>query len=132
MQIEPDTKIVQGYFCSQTSLKSGQIVGPFASQTERVQQLVIDRFDDLPQTDQPSAQGFGPVLLAALMRRSDQIDLVAFLEAPPRSVPCEPFISHIRAVGKRGDEVWRAANRVAAKCWSCVLALPKPNPVMTP
>jgi hypothetical protein len=66
-------------------------VGLFASQAKNVQQLIIDCLDELPQTGQPSAPGFGPVLFAALMGRSDQIDLGEFLEIPSRPIPANPF-----------------------------------------
>jgi hypothetical protein len=43
MLIEPETKVVQGHFGSQTSLKAGQVVGSFTSQTKGIEQFVIDR-----------------------------------------------------------------------------------------
>jgi hypothetical protein len=51
LQIEPDTKIVQGHFRGQASLKAGHIMRAFASQAEGVQQLVVDGLDDLSDVD---------------------------------------------------------------------------------
>ena len=62
LQIEPDAKIVQSYLRGQASLKSRQVMRTFPGQAERVQQLVIDGFNHLPQTGQPATQGFGPAL----------------------------------------------------------------------
>ncbi len=82
MQIEPDTKIVQTHFGSQTSLKSRQVVRALTSQAKSVQEFVVDRFDDLPNTGQPATQGFRPAnALTGLMRRCQQIDLA--LLSPP-------------------------------------------------
>jgi hypothetical protein len=70
LQIQPETKVMQSHFRGQASLKARQVVRAFASQTERIEQLVIDRFNDLPQTGQPPTQGFGPALEA----RSDEAE----------------------------------------------------------
>lgn len=110
MQIEPDAKIVQGHFCSQASLKSGQVMRMFPSQTERVQQLVIDGFNDLPQSGQPAPQGFGPVKpFAALMGWGDQIDLILFAPPTPGPLTSKPFIGHIRPLSWQTGtgQAWR-------------------------
>ena len=36
MPIEPDTKVMQGHFRPQVSLKAGEVVRPFASQAEGI------------------------------------------------------------------------------------------------
>ena len=59
MQIEPDTKIVQTHFRGQTSLKPRQVVRTFTCQAKGIQELVIDRFNNLPDAGQPSTQRFG-------------------------------------------------------------------------
>jgi len=41
LQVEPNTKVMQGYFRSQASLKASQIVRPFASLAEGVEQSVV-------------------------------------------------------------------------------------------
>jgi hypothetical protein len=62
LQIEPDAKVMQPHFSRQTSLKAGQVMRPFSRQAEGVEQLVVDRFDDLPQPSQPATPLFGPLL----------------------------------------------------------------------
>jgi hypothetical protein len=96
LQIEPDAKIVQSHFRGQASLKSRQVMRAFASQAEGVQQLVIDGLNDLPHTGQPATQAFGPALpFAALMRRSDQIDLILLVPTTSRSLLGLAFVCHI-------------------------------------
>lgn len=109
MHIEPDAKIVQSHFCRQASLKAGYIMRPFPIQTKRVQQLVVDGLNDLPETCQPTAQGFGPTLFAPLMRWSNQIHLVVFLPLLSRSRPCKALIGHIRALSRLTStrQAWR-------------------------
>src|SRR5260221_637412 len=112
MQVEPDAKIMQSHFGGQTSLKSSQVMRTFPSQAERVQQLVIHGLNDLSQTGQPATQGFGPALpSAALMWRGDQIDLVPLSPLTPGSLPCKPFIGHIRPLGGQTGtgKAWRGA-----------------------
>src|SRR5713226_220194 len=73
LKIEPEAKIVQADLGRLTSLKTPQIVGPFSSLAEGGEQFVGDRFDDLPQACQKAPPGFRPLLLAALMRRTDDL-----------------------------------------------------------
>lgn len=74
--VNQNAEVVQSHLRGQASVKTGQIVRPFASQTKDVQQVIIDGLNDLPQMSQPTVQRFGPALLASLMRRSQQIHLV--------------------------------------------------------
>ncbi len=100
MQIEPDTKIVQTHFGGQTSLKPGQVMRTFTSQTKGIQEFVVDRFNDLSDAGQPAPQRFGPALpFAALMRRGDQISLSLLFPSASWSLAGEAFIRHIRALG---------------------------------
>ncbi len=111
LQIEPDAKIVQSHFRSQASLKSRQVMRAFASQAEGVQQLVIDGLNDLPQPGQPATQAFGPVLpFAALMRRSDQIDLILLVPTTSRSLLGLAFVSHIRPLSGQ-TTAWQLGRR---------------------
>src|SRR5260370_15162351 len=94
LQIEPDAKMVQSYLRGQASLRSRQVMRTFPGQAERVQQLVIDGLNDLPHTGQPATQGFGPALpFAALMRRSDQIDLLCSCQRRSGRSPAKPLSS---------------------------------------
>ena len=104
MQIEPDTKIVQTHFGSQTSLKTSQVVRTFTSQTKGIQEFVVDGFDDLSQMGQPATQRFGPTdAFAALMGRRDQIDLSLCLPALSRSLAGLALVSYIRAVSRQAS-----------------------------
>src|SRR5260221_3907684 len=115
LQIEPDAKIVQSYFRSQASLKTGHVMRTFASQAKGIQQLVVHGLDDLPQTGQPTTQSFGPALLAPWMRWGDQVHLIPVLPLLPRPISCKPFVSHIRAVSRQAStrQAWR---RRATSC----------------
>ncbi len=95
MQIEPDTKIVQTHFGSQTSLKTSQVVRTLTSQTKGIQEFVVDGFDDLPQMGQPATQRSGPTdVFAALMGRRDQIDLSLCLPALSGSLTDLALVSY--------------------------------------
>src|SRR4051794_22905295 len=102
MQIEPDTKIVQTHFGSQTSLEACQVVRTLPSQAKGVQEFVIDRFDDLPNPCQPAAQRLGPAdPFTGLMRRSDQIDLRLLVPSLAWSLSGKALVSHIGALGRQ-------------------------------
>ncbi len=89
-------------FCRQTSLKTSQIMRPFAGQAKGVQELVVHGLNDLPQTCQPATQGFGPAKpFTGLMRRSEQIDLVQRGPLPSGSFASKAFIGHIRAQSRQ-------------------------------
>lgn len=95
VNIEPETKVMQTHFGRQTSLKACQIMRPFPRQAEGVEQFVVDRFDDLPQTGQPATPLFGPFLLTALSRGSDDFGSVQLSPLGVRLVSCEALISHV-------------------------------------
>src|SRR5690348_2006808 len=102
LQIEPDAKIMQSYFRSQASLKARQVMRTFPSQAQRVQQFLIDGFNDLSQTGQPATQGFGPTLsFAGLVWRGDQIHLILLTPPTPRPLSCKSFVSEIRSLGRQ-------------------------------
>src|SRR4051794_28206535 len=110
MQIEPETKIVQSHFGGQASLKPRQVMGTLPCQTEGIQELVVDGFDDLPQVCQPAPQGFGPMdSSAGLMRWSKQIDLVLLVPAKSWSRPGKAFVGYIRPLSRQATawQLWR-------------------------
>src|SRR5260370_7891118 len=84
LQIEPDAKIVQSYFRSQASLKTGHVMRTFASQAKGIQQLVFHGLDDLPQTGQSTTQTFGPPLLSPWMHSGDHPPLTPLLHLLPQ------------------------------------------------
>jgi len=106
LQIKPDAKIVHSHFRGQASLKARQVMRTFPSQAERVEQLVVDSFDDLAEMGQKASQGFGPMMsFAGWMRWGDQIDLIPLVPLTPGAFPGNPLISHIRPLGRRGEGV---------------------------
>ncbi len=52
MQVEADTKVMQGQFGSQTCLKTIQSIWTLTCQPEGIEQLVIDGLTDLTQLSQ--------------------------------------------------------------------------------
>src|SRR2546421_13128633 len=99
LTIEPDAKVMQADFGRQASLKAGQIMGPFPPQAEGVEQFVVDRFDDLPQPSQPAAPLLGPVLLAALLGRANDLSSIQLAPLGVRLVSGEALIGHIDTCG---------------------------------
>jgi hypothetical protein len=110
MQIEPETKIVQRHFGSQASLKPRQGVGTFPGQAEGIQELVVDRFDDLPQAGQPAPQGFGPTDVSThLVWWSHQIDPVLLVPPQAWPRPGKAFVGDIGAASRPATtaQLWR-------------------------
>src|SRR5436309_891941 len=99
LQVEPDAKVMQSDLCSQACLEAIQRVRTLTSQSEGIEQLVIDRFNDLPQPSQPASPGFGPAHFTALMWGTDHICAVGGLPAAMQQVSCKAFVSYIDALG---------------------------------
>jgi hypothetical protein len=95
LHIEPEAKVMQGDFRRQASLKASEVVRPFASQAEGIEQFVVNGFDHLSQPSQPASPGFGPRLLAALMRSSNDFRPVALAPLGMWLLSGEAFISEI-------------------------------------
>src|SRR5438045_2850250 len=70
LQVEPDTKVMQSHFGRQACLKAVQRMGTLTGEPKGVEQLAIDRFNDLTQSSQPASPVFGPAHLAFLIRNS--------------------------------------------------------------
>src|SRR5215210_6091748 len=64
--VEPDAEIVQRHPRCQTSSQAFQLMRALPPQTEGVEQLVVDTFDDLAYSGHPSPQAFGPAPLAGV------------------------------------------------------------------
>jgi hypothetical protein len=110
MQIEPKTKVVQTHLGSQTSLKSCQIVWSLTCQAKGIQQLIIDRFDDLSKMSQPAPQRFGPTdLPLVLMRWSYQLDTLLLSPALLRLLTSKPFVGDIGTMSGQSctGQSWR-------------------------
>src|SRR6266567_4181714 len=76
LHIEPEAKVMQSDLCRQACLEAIQRMGTFTSQPEGIEQLAIDRLNDLPQPSQPAPPGFGPMELTALMWGTDHLSMV--------------------------------------------------------
>jgi len=115
LKIEPDAKVMQADFGGQTSLEASEVMRTLTSQAEGVEQFVVDRFDDLSQTVQPTT----PLPLAALMRRTDDLGPIALLPLGMRVVSCEHLIGHVDALGFVPDTgPGREISEVSGKCCS--------------
>lgn len=107
MQMEPETKMVQTHFGSQPGLKSREVVETLTSQAKGIQELVVDRFNDVAHACQPATQRFRPAdPLAALMGCGDQIHLVLGLPALSWLLSGKAFISN-RAALSRQTSAWQ-------------------------
>src|SRR5512135_3384395 len=108
LTIEPDAKVMQADFSRQASLKASQIMRPFSPQAEGVEQFVVNRFDDLPQPSQPATPLLGPLLLALLMRGTDDFGSIELSPLGVRLVSCEALIGHVDAhcLGSDARQRW--------------------------
>jgi hypothetical protein len=67
VEVQPDAKGVQTHFGRQAGLQAQQGMRTLACQAKRIEQFLIDRFDQLPQMGQPASPRFRPGLPTALM-----------------------------------------------------------------
>src|SRR5215211_5228048 len=80
--VEPDTEIVQRYPRRQASSQAFQLMGPLPPEAEGIEELLVDRLDDLAYSSYPSSQALGPVPLAGVaLGRVDDAHPVAFQPA---------------------------------------------------
>src|SRR5437763_16866561 len=101
LYVEPDAKVMQGHFSGQAGLKAIQRMRTLASQPKGIEDLVIDRFNDLPQPSQPAAPGLGPTRFAALMRRANHLGSIGGLPVAMHLLAGKALIGHIDAVSGR-------------------------------
>src|ERR671917_422549 len=83
----------------QTGAKSAKFMGSLPVQAKSMKQLVVDRFDDLPDAGQPAPQGLGPWRPTIALRGTQ--DLGAIGLPPPRLV-CLPLKAFVDDVGTQG------------------------------
>ena len=79
--------------------KSAEFMGSLPVQAKGMKQLVVDRFDDLPDAGQPAPQGLGPWRPTIALRGTE--DLGAIGLPPPRLV-CLSLKALIDDVGTQG------------------------------
>src|SRR6266487_5495566 len=109
-QVEPDTKVMQGHFGCQPGLKAVQGMRALPSQSEGIEHLVIDGFNDLTQPSQPASPVFGrPAHFAALMWRADHLRTVSSLPVVMQLIASKAFVGNIDALRRSADtaQAWR-------------------------
>src|SRR5215472_7096427 len=95
LTVEPDAKVMQANFGSQTCLEATQGMRSFPCQTKDIEQFVVDRLDQLAQARQPASPLFGPLAVRRLLRRRDHLGPKAPLPNGMRFVSRKPFVGDI-------------------------------------
>lgn len=98
LQVEPDTKGMQSHFGRQACLKAVQRMGTLTGKPKGVEQLAIDRFNDLTQSSQPASPVFGPAHLAFLMGRADDLSSILLVPLAMHLIACKAFVGEIDAL----------------------------------
>src|SRR3982751_5524799 len=80
--VEPDAEVVQSHPRRQPGSQTLDLVGPLPPQAEGVEELVVDRLDDLTYPGDPPPQALGPGLPGVALGRMDELDSVAFQPTP--------------------------------------------------
>ena len=73
MVIEPDTKVVQSHPRRQSSTQTLDLVGTLPPQAEGIEELVIDRLDDLTYPGNPPPKRLGPGLFGVALGWMDHL-----------------------------------------------------------
>src|SRR5690349_2013229 len=109
LQVEPDAKVMQGHFGRQTCLKAVQGMGTLTGKPKGVEQLAIDRFNDLTQSSQPASPVFGPAHLALLMRRADNLGSILLIPLAMQLIASKACVGDIDALCWNADtgQTWR-------------------------
>jgi hypothetical protein len=103
MVVEPDTKVVQRHPRRQSSTQTLDLVGTLLPEAEGVEELVIDRLDDLTYPSNPSPQTLGPGLLGVSLGRVNNLRPVAFEPTLMVLGALETFVGYVRATTERAD-----------------------------
>src|SRR6266567_784195 len=101
LHVEPDAKVMQSDFRSQSCLKAVQRMRTLTSQPKDIEQLVVGRFNDLTQPSQPAPPVFGPAHFAPLVRRADHLGIVVLVPEAMQLIARKALIGHIDALGGR-------------------------------
>ena len=76
-KIEPDTEIVQRDLGGQAGLKAAEFMGPLPIQAKGMEELVVDRFDDLADARHPAPQGLWPRRLAVAFGGTEHLGTIS-------------------------------------------------------
>jgi hypothetical protein len=82
MVVEPDTKVVQRHPRCQSSTQTLDLVGTLSPEAEGIEELVIDRLDDLTDGGYPPPQTLAPGPFGVALGRMDHLRSVALQPAP--------------------------------------------------
>src|SRR5689334_23571484 len=105
MPIQPNTKVVQADLSCQASLKARQSMWSLSCQPKGIEQLVKDRLNQLAQPSQPLTPLFRPVLLAALMRRRNDLGPIQLAPTGMRLLTCKSFVGQVGSLRFGSDTV---------------------------
>jgi hypothetical protein len=94
MVIEPDTKVVQHHPRRKSSTQILDLVGTLSSEAEGVEELVVDRLDDLTFPGNPPPQTLGPGPFGVALGRMDHLRSVALQPAPVVLYSLEALVGH--------------------------------------
>src|SRR5918992_2117818 len=97
--IQPHAEVMQHDLGRQTGPKSAEFMGSLPVQAKGMKQLVVDRFDHLPDAGQPAPRDLGPWRPTIALRGTE--DLGAIGLPPPRLV-CLSLKAFIDDVGTQG------------------------------
>ena len=104
MVVEPDTKVVQRHPRRQSSTQTLDLVGTLPPEAEGIEELVVDRLDDLTDGGNPSPQTLGPAsLLGVSLGRVNNLRPVAFEPTLMVLGALEAFVGYVRATTERAD-----------------------------
>src|SRR5215210_8457598 len=87
--------VVQCHSRRQTRSQPTQLVGLLPVKTEGVEQLVINRLDDLMDAGQPPPELLGPGFAGVALGRVDDVRPVAFQPAPMVLFALKALIGHV-------------------------------------
>src|SRR5215203_6430927 len=121
--VEPDTEIVQSYPRRQASSQAFQLMGPLPPEAEGIEELVVDRLDDLAYSSHPSSQALGPVPLAGVaLGRVDDACPVAFQPASMVFLALKALVGYVGSPGRR-SHAWQPRVRSMPDGEECLCSL---------
>src|SRR5215212_8732073 len=96
MVIEPDTKVMQRHPRRQSGAQTLDLVGTLSPEAEGIEELVVDRLNDLTDGGNPPPQRLGPAsLLGVALGRMDHLRSVALQPAPVVLCSLEALVGHV-------------------------------------
>jgi hypothetical protein len=82
MVVEPDTKVVQRHPRCQSSTQTLDLVGTLSPEAEGIEELVIDRLDDLTDGGYPPPKTLAPGPFGVALGWMDNLRSIALQPAP--------------------------------------------------